>query len=184
MGISVFELPKCIALLGGLAAFAAISTPAHAASESGEGRAVIVRPLTLVNTAPLRFGNIIPGGTTGAVTINQDSGTRSAAGGATLAGGLVGRASFTGMTGGIGIVQVVVPSGSVTLTRPGGGSMSATLALGTVPGLFLFGSANSRVQLLGNNAIFNFAVGGTLNIGANQTPGVYTGTFTVTANYY
>jgi spore coat protein U-like protein len=181
----MLDQPKRLALPGLLAALALAPAPAPSASESGNGRAVVVTPLTLVNTGPLRFGNIIPSGAAGTVTINQLSGTRSATGGATLAGGLVGRASFTGMTGGFGLVQVVVPTAPVTLTRPGGGSMIATLTLGTVPGLPILAlGPNNRVHLIGTGTVFNFAVGGTLNVGANQPSGVYTGTFTVTANYY
>src|SRR5690606_30752714 len=90
---------------------------AHAAEGTGSGEAVIVTPLSLVNTAPLAFGNIVPGATAGTVTISQISGARTAAGGVTLAGGAAGRATFTGLTGGWGIIIITPPAGPVVLTR-------------------------------------------------------------------
>ncbi len=49
-----------------------------------------------------------------------------------------------------------------------------TAILSTTPLRFTITSA------LGN---YNFPVGATLDVGANQTPGDYSGTFTVTLNY-
>ena len=49
-----------------------------------------------------------------------------------------------------------------------------TAILSTTPTRFTIASA------LGN---YNFPVGATLEVGANQTPGDYSGTFTITLNY-
>lgn len=181
--MKIFDQPKRLALPGLLCALAFAAVPAHAAAASGTGTAVVVTPLSLVNTGPLNFGNIIPSAAAGTVAINENSGTRTATGGATLAGGLVGRASFTGLTGGWGIVQVQIP-GTVTLTRSGGGSMNASLVLSNMPGFTFVNQPTNKITLVGAGNVFSFAVGGTLNVGANQQAGSYTGTFTVTANYF
>ena len=49
-----------------------------------------------------------------------------------------------------------------------------TVILGPVPSFFRITSA------FGN---FNFPVGGTLAVGANQAAGTYSGTFSITLNY-
>jgi hypothetical protein len=172
----------------GLAAAAclagALAAPAHAATAPAAGRAVIVTPLSLVNIGGLHFGNIIPGATPGTVTVNQNTGIRTATGGATLAGGPVSRAGFQGLTGGFGIVQVTIPAAPVTLNRAGGGSMNANLVLSNLPGFVFINGPTNKVSIIGSNTLFSFAVGGTLNVGANQLQGTYTATFNVTANYF
>ena len=40
-----------------------------------------------------------------------------------------------------------------------------------------------RFEIASNSGIFTFRVGARLNVGANQAPGVYTGTFPVTVIY-
>jgi len=173
-------------LLPGLAAAACAFAvaPAHAATAPGTGTALVVTPLSLVNIGSLQFGAIIPSATPGTVTVNQNTGIRTSTGGATLAGGSVSRAGFTGLTGGFGVVQVTIPAAPVTLTRSGGGSMTATLTLSNLPGFVFINGPTNKVSIMGANTLFSFAVGGTLNVGANQLQGTYTGTFTATANYF
>ena len=45
------------------------------------------------------------------------------------------------------------------------------------------GNGNRRYQINSNTGIFTFRLGGRLNVGANQAPGVYNGTFNVTVQY-
>jgi hypothetical protein len=46
-----------------------------------------------------------------------------------------------------------------------------------------FNTAAAITSTLSSTGTDSFAVGGTLNIGATQIPGVYTGTFDVTVDY-
>ena len=46
-----------------------------------------------------------------------------------------------------------------------------------------FGLASPRFTIASALGNYNFPVGATLEVGANQTPGDYSGTFTITLNY-
>ena len=142
-------------------------------------------PLSLVNTSDLAFGAIVPGTTAGTVTIDETTGARSPTGGVTLVGGTVGRATFTGNTGTQAAVLFQLGSGTVTLDRAGGGgSMNASLVLETLPGTFLFNTNTVKLVFMNDNQVYSIHVGGTLSVAANQAKGLYSGTFTLTANYY
>jgi hypothetical protein len=160
-----------------------VATAAQAATASGSGKATIVRPLTLVKTADLNFGAIIPAPTAGTVTIDSATGAISSAGAVTRAGGSPSRATFITITDGIGFIQVRIATTALTLTRPGGGSMTATLVLNNLPGLQFGSTPTQKTAFVGDNAVVTIGVGGTLNVGANQPKGVYTATFNVTADY-
>lgn len=159
--------------LTALAALALPAGPAFAASKTATTEAVIVRPLSLVNTEDLDFGNIIAGTLAGTVTIDEDTGARSTTGGATAAGGAPRRGEFLGV-GQIGILSFVQISAGPTLTNGTGGTMVSTLAVEGGTGLKLFPGTG----------IQTFRVGGTLNVGANQQQGTYTGTYTMTVTYF
>ena len=73
-----------------------------------------------------------------------------------------------------------------TLTRVGGGGTMTVnnLALDPTPDLVPIGNGNQRRwEIQPNDGIFDFRVGGTLNVGANQAGGTYDGTFVVTVQY-
>jgi hypothetical protein len=72
------------------------------------------------------------------------------------------------------VVIIHVPSSPVTLTRVGGGGTM------TVSDWTLDGKINRRIP---PESAFNFSVGGTLNVGAAQAEGTYTGTFAITVQY-
>jgi hypothetical protein len=169
---------KTVLCLAGLLALVLLAmlapVRAHAANATGAGEATIVTPLSLVNTAPLSFGNIIPAATPSTVTIDAFTEGRTAAGGAILTGGTVSAAKFQGLTSPPSHLKIDIPTTPITLTRAGGG---ATM---TVSNFELNGDKNDWVAA---NTLFEFQVGAQLNVGANQLPGAYSGTFTVTVNY-
>lgn len=152
---------------------ALLASPAFAASAGGPTEAVIVSPLSLVNTDDLDFGTIVRGATAGTVTINANTGARTVTGGAVAAGGTPKRAAFVGV-GRPGILSFVSIGPAPTLSNGTGGTMTTTLAVEGGGGLILF--PGSGVQ--------TFRVGGTLAVGANQQEGNYTGTFTMTVVYF
>lgn len=159
----------CAALLA-----AGWAAPAAAQSTTGQAKAVVLKPITLVNTRPLSFGSFFAGATAGTVTIDADTGARSATGGVIPMGGDISTASFTGYTADSRNVRVRTPKGTVVLTRIGG---TETM---TLTDFTLDGRKNQRVP---QNEVFTFEVGGTLAVNANQADGDYEGTFVVTAEY-
>lgn len=152
----------------------AFACPAFAASTTGTSRAVIVTPLSLVNTDTLRFGYILAGATPGTVTINPFTEVRTTTGGATAYGGAVSAGKFAGLSDDPSHLKIDVPNGGITLTRVGGGASMI------VNNFTINGNKNDWVT---TDEVFTFNVGARLNVGAFQMTGVYTGTYTVTVNY-
>jgi len=162
----LLPLAICAAFVGlGQSAFAQASATANAS-------ATIVPAITISKTADLQFGLIVagPGGT---VLIGTDS-SRSVNGpaGLTNASFPVSAASFT-VSGQANLAFSISLPTSATLTGPSSASMTVNA----------FSSNPSGSGTIGSGGTLAFAVGGTLTVGAAQTPGAYTGTFTVTVNY-
>ncbi len=175
----------------GLAAALLAAAPAHAqgAAVQGSAAAVIVTPLTLVRAQDLNFGRIAARSTAGTVTVNVNTGA------CTVTGGLIHQgacqfAEFAGMGTRRLTVRFQIPN-SVTLTGPAGATMLVdTMTLGSQPDLTLLGgngnglgNGNRRYSIDSPTGMFTFRVAGRLNVGANQRPGVYTGSFSVTVQY-
>jgi len=148
---------------------------ARAATTTATSQAVIVRPLSIVKTADLRFGSIIPGAAAGTVNINPGSGLRTSSGPLTLVGTDYGSAHFVGYADRFRIV-LVTRGPLPVLTRTGGGpTMTMNVTGLSSTGTLFFVPAASFIDI---------DVGGTLAVGANQAPGFYTGTFNITMTYF
>ncbi|WP_171003874.1 DUF4402 domain-containing protein [Sphingopyxis sp. L1A2A] len=162
------------------AAGALLCAPVHAADTNVTVNAAVVRPNTLIKTDDLDFGTLVSGATGGTVTINPVTNARTSGGGVTLVGTSARRAVFQG-TGGIFLITVS-GSTSVTLARVGGGAppMTATLVRAA-------STSGGGIALLGGtllpSGVQTYYIGGTLTVPANQAPGDYSGTFTLTVNY-
>jgi hypothetical protein len=157
---------------------------ANAASRTATSKAVIVRPNVFINVQDLDFGAIIPSAAAGSVTV-PPSGARTTLGGVTIVPtSPFSPARFAGEGTSGQFVAISVSATSVNLTRVGGTQTMAvdtfeigstpTMILGTSPTLFTIGSTTG---------IFNFPVGATLRVNANQAQGNYVGNFAVTLNY-
>lgn len=179
----------CAALVLTLSALLAPAAQAQVATAQGSATSVIVTPLSLVKVEDLNFGRIAARTNPGTVTVNVNTGA------CTVTGGLIHQgacqfAEFAGMGTRRMTVRFQIPT-TVTLTGPAGATMLVdTMTLGTQPGLtFLggngngLGNGNRRYSIDANSGIFTFRVAGRLNVGANQRPGVYTGSFPVTVQY-
>lgn len=168
---------SCGALLAGLA------TSAHA-QEAGDASATVVTPLSFISTDDLNFGTIIPSNVAGEVVMRSD-GSRTATNGIILVGGSQQPGGFAGQGQFFQIVEISVGSTTTQLTGPGAPmnvSSFSVLSTSNNGGVIL--NTNPRLFRIGNGAgIFAFGVGATLDVGANQTPGTYTGTWTITLNY-
>ena len=86
------------------------------------------------------------------------------------------------------IVRIQVSS-PTNLTGPGQTMVMDTMTLDTSPDLLFQsngngnGVGNQRYRIVSNTGIFNFQVGGRLRVNANQAPGTYQGTFSVSVQY-
>lgn len=171
---AAFQRRYPVLALTACAVAAASPSPALAGTGSGEAHAVTVRPLTLVKVDDLDFGDIAPGATAGTVNIDPATGNRTVTGGAIAVGGSPQEAVFAGAAR-FGFLLTVAISPSPVLTRIGGGAtMPTSLQVLGGTGLRLFPGTGPQI----------FRVGGTLNVAANQMPGSYEGTFTLTVNYF
>ncbi len=161
-----------------------MAVPAYAAPQRTEAQAVIVTPLSFFKVDDLIFGRILPSATAGTVTV-APTGVRTKTGGVTLFnGGGEQPSRFAGRGAPGQTVAISLTSTPNVLTRVGGTQTMtvSTFVIGSTPTVVLTGT--SQLFVINNTSgIFNFPVGATLAVGANQVAGDYEGTFVITLNY-
>jgi hypothetical protein len=162
-------------LLGGVG----FGIDAYAASATGGASATVVTAIAISQTTALNFGRFSAptGGTAGTVTIDASApGTRSFTGGTVLVtsgAGAIGNSGVFAVTGEASATYTITNPTATTLTGPGT-AMGVTFT--TSPS----GIGGGTLSAGGAQTLF---VGGTLSVGAVQTPGSYTGSYTVTVEY-
>ncbi len=174
------SLAAAAMMLGG----AVTALPAHAQTVV-DVRTIILGELSIVKSKDLNFGGIAG---TAAGTVDM---TPTAAATCTASAGLVhvnqcqpGEFIGKGQTG--RVVRIKKPTGDlITLIGPGANMTITGLVLDGNPELTLVKQTPgySQFRISSANGIFTFRLAGRLNVGANQAPGVYTGTFNVVINY-
>jgi Domain of unknown function (DUF4402) len=181
------RVPNVIVAFLGIAGLA--SVPVCAQSNSGQVNTVVVDRLSLVNAAPLDFGKLISGPTPGTAVISP-TGVRSVTGGVLAAGGTPQAAEFAGYGARNQQVRIALPTGTTALKHTDGittmNVTNLTIGAAVADGLtqIALGSAPPpRFRITSTTGLFTFSVGGQLNVGANQKPGDYSGTFAVTVTY-
>lgn len=152
----------------GHAAPVAAPTPAQAT-------AAMLYPLEILKNRDMEFGYVGTTAVAGTVVIDPETDTLSATGGAMLLGGTPHAAQFTGAAQSNSVVIIRIPKQPITLTRVGGGTQTMTVSDWTLQGLDKRAAA-ARVA-------FDFRVGATLSVNANQAEGLYVGTFDVSIQY-
>ncbi len=130
--------------------------------------ATILAPISISSSGDMDFGTMLTTGTAGTVTVTP-AGARSSVD-VDLFGGLPSAASFD-VTGAVGQAYSITLPSSTTLTS-GGDTMNVDT---------FNHDAGGTPTLPGGSDTFN--VGATLNVGATQAAGTYSGTFAVTVNY-
>ena len=140
---------------------------------SANSQATLVHPLSLVKSQDMDFGYLAVT-TAGTAILDPVANTESVTGGVIKLGGAPQAALFTGAASGGSVVNIKIPTQSVTLTRTGG---TQTMILSN----FTLDGPDKRT--MAKSTSFQFRVGGTLNVNAGQVEGAYTGTFDVTAQY-
>lgn len=197
MGPEIIRHPRLLArrhrgacaLLAGLAGlFAALPAQAQD-SGAADTAAVIVPPGSVVKTADMDFGSIAVAATGGTVVMTA-AGTPTCTASADLVHtGACTAARFS--VHGIRNWKVRVRdqvAGTVTLTGPGGATMTMTgFTIQTVDmspsGGGGAGWNLGRYNIDSANGLAEFYIGGTLNVAAAQAPGVYNGTFIVEVKF-
>jgi hypothetical protein len=155
---------------------------------------VVLAPLTLLKTADLNFGRIIARNVAGTVEVNSTTGVCTY----TVVSGIgtCAAAQFAGRANNGTTVRISLVS-NTNLTGPGQTMVLDTIKVSGLAGTTFTGNGNSNGQGLGLSAgngnqrysinsssgIFNFGIGGTLRVNANQAPGVYRGTVTISVQY-
>ena len=135
---------------------------------------VIARPVSLTKLTDLDFATLSVAAA-GTAIINPNTDAMTTTGGVSYVTGSPRAAHFRIDASRLALVIIRTPSSPVTLTRSGG-TDTMTVSNWTLDGF--------PVRLVSNGTTAEFAVGGTLNVAANQAAGTYTGAFDVTADYF
>jgi hypothetical protein len=165
--LRLLALPMLLVPAAGRAAPVAATTKAQAT-------AALLFPLEIIKNRDLDFGNAAAAVGAGTIVIDPETDTISATGGVLLLGGAPHAAQFTGAAKGNNVVIIRIPKQPVTLTRIGG-TQTMTANNFTLQGL--------DKRAVAARVAFDFRVGATLNVGANQAEGTYVGTFDVSIQY-
>ena len=170
-------MKRISATAGALAALAITSTPAAAASPSAQAgaQAKIYKPLTISKASDLDFGTIvIVGASFAAETVTVDTaGTVACGAGGNLACGGTPKAAKFHLVGSNN-ADVKVSSPQFDLTGPGTATLTVTP------------SSTSQVVNLGaagNSTGIDVPLGASINVSSATPEGLYTCTWTVTADY-
>lgn len=161
-----------LALLAGLTPVAADSAPVPA-DRPATAAVDIATPSTLQKLQDLNFANL--GVTTaGTATVNPNTDALTTTGGVIFVGGVPYAARFRGVAPKKSVVIIRIPKNPITITRIGG---TETM---TVSNWTMSGQDKRNVAA---KQEFDFQVGATLAVNANQAEGTYVGTFTVEVQY-
>lgn len=140
--------------------------------------AVILAPVQITQNQGLNFGQLTEAGA-GTATVDN-TGARTTSASITGVGAGVTQGIFTLKATAASVIEVTAPA-SVTITD------TASVATMTVNAFTIEGgvasAATPYVHTMAAATDTGLDIGGTLNIGAGQTPGTYTGAVTLTANY-
>ena len=157
------------ALVGATPSLAAPVSPARQA----EAQSIVLRPLSLLKVDDMDFGWLTVT-TAGTAVLNPFTGAVTTTGGVLAVDGSPQRARFTGAASRNTPIKIRIPARPTILTRQGG---TETMSLSAWT---LDGPADRKT---GVDRAFDFYVGGTLTVGANQADGLYVGTFDVEVQY-
>lgn len=154
---------------------------AHAENVVADAQIAVVQPLQFISVENLEFGRIIRGTTAGTVVMTP-TGVRTATGGVTLIGNDFQPSKFAGMGRNNQRVDISLGANSIFLNGPGAPMRVHTFVVGSTPTVIL-STTPLRFRINSPTGIFVFPVGATLDVGANQTPGTYTGNWSITLEY-
>jgi Domain of unknown function (DUF4402) len=160
------------------------ASPAFAAppaAKTGAAEAIVLRPLSFIKIDDLNFGRIFPSNTAGTVTLSP-TGTRTTNNGIVLIGVTHEPARFGGQGAVNQQVAISISSSTILINGPGASMRVRNFVIGSTPTAVL-GTTPRRFTISNPAGTFAFPVGATLEVGANQAPGQYTGNWNITLNY-
>ncbi|MDB5095705.1 MAG: YapH protein [Cyanobacteria bacterium RYN_339] len=152
-------------------ATAAFAGTQNSASATGTTNTRIITPISLTYVSNLNFGDVVSSSSAGTVVVTTAA-ARSSTGGTTL-GNSTGVAAAAFTVGGQGSSTYAITLPSTSSIASGANSMTVDA----------YTSNPSTTGTLSAGGSQGLAVGATLNVGASQPTGSYTGTFNVTVAY-
>ena len=165
---------KTLSLQGAVCAVAIFaSTQAFAASQAtANASATVLSPITIAKVDDMNFGSFVSGTSAGSVALTPASATNKTGAGVLNPDGEGSAAKFsvTGLSN--GVFSITLPT-SVTLTATGGTMTVDTFTTDLSP----------TAATLSAGGLADLYVGATLQVGAAQADGTYTGTFDVSVDY-
>lgn len=176
-------------MCAGLAALSVLaSSPATAqTTASADSQVVIHAPLSIYTVQDMEFGQIVTDGSPGTVTIVPTATQTCTVTGTLVRSGQCRAAIFSGYAGWLSRIRVErMPGNQIVLTGPGGATMVVDNLTYTTDATLAWQSSSGPTfveYLVLFDQMYLIRVGGRLNVGVNQTPGVYTGTITAYLNY-
>ena len=162
-----------IAGLLSITAAAPVSAAPVAAAEPATGHAEILHPVAIRKLQDLNFAYLTVT-TAGTAVVDPNTDAITTTGGVLHVSGVPYAALFEAVSPKKGVVIIRIPKKPITVTRVGG---TETM---TVSNWTISGNASRTVVA---KEPFNFSVGGTLFVNANQAQGDYVGTFDVEIQY-
>jgi hypothetical protein len=166
----------CLAFVLALAASAAgYAAPPQLflPDKNATSTAKVILPAQITKLFDLDFG-FVTVTSAGTAIVDSNTGNVTTTGGVLFAGGLPHAARFEAVSPSKTVVHIRLPKKAVTLTRSGG---TETMTVDT----WSLNGVDTRNVVA--HETFDFAVGGTLHVAANQAEGTYAGTFDVTIDY-
>ena len=168
------------ALILGPVAAAPAQAQAEAATANAE--ALAITPLSLVKEQDLDFGFIVPGTTTGFVTLSPSNVVTTTGG--IIVTGTTQNAAFYGYGSFNQFLRIYLDANQYNLRRQGGTQTMRLdqVTIGSTPPVVI-GTAPRTFRIASASGLFRFAVGGRLRVLPNQVPGIYVGQFAVSVEY-
>ncbi|MEO5612692.1 MAG: DUF4402 domain-containing protein [Sphingomicrobium sp.] len=171
--IGLPNLARLVAALA-LAASAAVHAAPIAPVKNATATATITQPASLRKLNDLYFASLTVT-TAGTAVVNPNTEVMTTTGGVIYAGGGAPySALFEAVSPVKNVVLIRIPKTASTITRVGG---TETMTIDTWT---LAGTSSRNVVA---KEPFQFKVGGTLHVNANQVEGLYVGTFAVDVQY-
>jgi hypothetical protein len=142
-----------------------------AATATSDVSASIVPAITITKNTDMEFADVVASGSAGTVVLST-AGARSVTGGATLGNGTGAAAAAFTVSGD--------PSSTYSISLPASATITSAPNTMTVNTFTSSPSGTGTLSVGGTQAL---SVGATLQVGASQAQGTYTGTFDVTVAY-
>ncbi len=139
---------------------------------SNTAKAELKIPISITAPTIMDFGILAASATAGTAVLTTAS-ALSQTGGVVIVSGTPTAGGYAVTGEGTTAYSITIPTSAVTITNATAQTMTVTAMTCSYGGL-------SSTLTAGADA---FTVGGTLNVGANQVAGTYTGTFDVSVNY-